>query len=98
ARPLLKVPLILLVPQSSTVRSLEDLLRMDPQTVHLLTTHLEDPISRAFRAGLSRWPLGWATLIQANSLELIETCAQAGHGIGVSLLVPQRRLPPRVRA
>jgi DNA-binding transcriptional LysR family regulator len=32
------------------------------------------------------------------SHELIETCAKSGHGIGVSLLVPGRPLPTRVRA
>jgi DNA-binding transcriptional LysR family regulator len=98
AQALLKVPLVLLVPQQSPVRSLRDLLAMDPRTVRLLGPPLHDPIMAAFRAGLTHWPLGWTMAIQANSLELIETCAKIGHGIGVSLLVPGRPLPPRVRA
>lgn len=97
AQRLLSLPMVLLVPQASPVRSLKDLLKLDRRQVHLLSPDPHDAITRGFRQGLARWPVGWSTLIHANSLELIEAFASEGHGIGVSVLVPGRRLPPGVR-
>lgn len=95
---LLEVPIVLLVPLNSPIKALSDLLKLERHQVHLLCFPPDDAIARGFRQGLVRWPVGWITLIQSNSIELVETQARDGHGIGVSVLIPGRKLPPGVRA
>ena len=42
--------------------------------------------------------MDWFPSIEASSVDLIETHVANGLGIGVSVAIPQKTLPPNVRA
>ena len=97
-QPLIQLPLVLLVPQPSPLKSADDLRTLDLRNLRLLCLSPEDSISRGFREGLARWSIQWTPATEVNSLELVETYVRRGQGIGVSVLIPGRSWPPGVRA
>ena len=54
-------------------------------------------IAKHFQAGLARSGVVWLAGIEVDSLDLIETQAANGFGIGFSVAAPKTRISPRVR-
>ncbi len=97
SQPLFKLPLVLLVPKSSKLKSAEELWQRDPIGESLITIPSNEFISRTFQAGLARLGVEWFSGIEVSSVELVQTYVANGYGIGVTVGVPKMKLHPKVR-
>jgi DNA-binding transcriptional LysR family regulator len=96
ALPLFKLPLVLLAPKSSKLKSAEELWRRDPIEESLITVPSNEFISRAFQAGLAKLGVDWFSGIEVSSVELVQTYVANGYGIGVTVKAPKMKLHPQV--
>ena len=97
ALPLFKLPLVLLVPKTSRLKSAQELWERDPIGESLITVPSNEFISRAFQAGLAKLGVDWFSRIEVNSVEIVQTYVAKGYGIGVTVGVPKMKLHPQVR-
>jgi DNA-binding transcriptional LysR family regulator len=96
--PLLKIPMILLVPADAPWRTAADVLRaVKREAPPLIALPHREHLSLIFQKELARRALTWPTRIEASSLELIEAYVGHGFGIGLSLAVPGRCPPLELR-
>lgn len=95
--PLLKIPMILLVEADAGWKSAAEILR-ESTPVPLIALAPREQLSLIFQKELTRRSLCWPTRIETSSLELIEAYVGHGFGVGLSLEVPGRSLPPSLRA
>lgn len=98
SEPLLEVPVILLVPKVLKITSVEELLKRDRIEHTLISPPLNETITKNFQDYLARRGVVWPTGMEVNSLELVETYAATGFGIGLTLAVPGKPLDKRLRA
>ena len=98
ALPLFKLPLVLLVPKTSKLKSAQELWNRDPIEESLITVPSNEFISRAFQAGLAKLGVDWFSRIEVSSVELVQTYVANGYGIGVTVGLPKMKLHPQVRA
>jgi DNA-binding transcriptional LysR family regulator len=81
----MRVPLVLLVPRKSRVKSSAELWargRIDEALISLPAT---ETISKLFKKGLQRLGIEWPLAIEASSLEAITQYVANGDGIGVTV-------------
>jgi DNA-binding transcriptional LysR family regulator len=97
AMPLFKLPLVLLVPKKSKLKSAQELWQSDRIGEPLITVPSNEFISREFQAGLARLEVEWFSRIEVSSVELVQTYVANGYGIGVTVGVPKMKLHPQVR-
>jgi DNA-binding transcriptional LysR family regulator len=97
ALPLFKLPLVLLVPKTSRLKSAQELWKRDPIEESLITVPSNEFISRAFQTGLAKLEVDWFSRIEVSSVELVQTYVANGYGIGVTVGVPKMKLHPQVR-
>ncbi len=97
ALPLFKLPLVLLVPKTSKLKSAQELWEQDPIEESLITVPSNEFISRAFQSGLAKLEVDWFSRIEVSSVELVQTYVANGYGIGVTVGVPQMKFHPQVR-
>ena len=95
---LIELPLVLLVEAKSTIKSAEELWKRDPIEEPLICLPPAEAVSKNFQRGLAQLGLDWFPSIEASSIELIETYAANGLGIGVTLALPGKKFSPKVRA
>lgn len=95
---LLRLPLVLVVPLGSKLKSADELWAQREITEPLVTVRANETISRLFRKGLQRRRVTWPTAIEASSLELVSVYVERGYGIGVNVAVREMRKRPGVRA
>ncbi len=98
SHPLFKLPLVLLVPRTSRWESTEALWQQDRIEETLITVPSNEPIRRAFQAGLTKRGVVWPGGIEVSSVEMVQTYVANGYGIGVTVGVPKRKLHPKVRS
>ena len=94
---LLRLPLVLVAPARSTLRSAAELWRRDTIEEALIALPASEAISRLFAHGLRRAGATWSTGIEVTSLELIDVYATGGFGIGVSVAMPRATARDGVR-
>lgn len=97
--PLLKIPMVLLVEAASPWQSAAEIFRAvkrDP--LPLIALPRREYLSLVFQKEIARREMAWPTRIEASSLELIDAYVGHGFGVGLSLEVPGRPLPPEIRA
>lgn len=94
---LLEVPMVLLVPKSSRLKSAEELWQRDKINEPLICLPAQELLTRLFQARLAELDVQWLPTIEASSTDFIETYAADGLGIGMSVQVPGRRLPDNLR-
>ena len=87
-RPLLKLPLILLIHKKSKIARTEQLWKRDKIEQTLISFPRTDPIHAAFQRGLERIGVEWFCGIEVNSARLIERYVVGGYGIGLAVAVP----------
>jgi len=97
ALPLFKLPLVLLAPKSSKLKSAEELWKQDPIEESLITVPSNEFIARAFQAGLAKLGVDWFSRIEVSSVELVQTYVANGYGIGVTVGVPKMKIHPQIR-
>lgn len=95
--PLLKLPLVLLAPRKSKLKSANELWRCDRIAESLITVPSNQPICRAFQDGLAKLKVDWFSGIEVSSVELVQTYVANGYGYGVTVGVPKMKFHPRVR-
>jgi DNA-binding transcriptional LysR family regulator len=95
---LLQLPLVLLVEDSSGITSAEQLWKRDKLNESLICLPASETFSKSFLQELTRRGIEWYPSIEASSVDLVETYVVNGLGIGVSVSIPAKALPPQVRA
>ena len=95
--PLLSIPLALLLPAASRIRSAGDLWKRDSISELLITLPADDGIARRFQEGLQQLGVDWPPGMVVSSLELIETYVAEGFGFGAVVCVPGMKLGSGVR-
>lgn len=97
ARPLLEMPLILLVRKSSPLTSAAPLWKQPEVQESLICLTPDELVCRKFQQALKRLEVEWRPQIEVGSLNLVEHYVQEGYGIGLSVRVPGFRLSPKLR-
>jgi DNA-binding transcriptional LysR family regulator len=92
-----KMPLVLLVPKLSKLTSAGELWNRDRVDETLITVPSNQPICRAFQAGLTKLKVDWFSGIEVSSIEMVQTYVANGYGIGVTVGLPEKRYHPEVR-
>jgi len=95
--PLFNLPLVLLVPKDSSLKSAAELWARDKIDETLISLPTNESIYRSFQAGLRRRGVDWFTGIEVSTIDLVETYVAKGYGIGLSIIVPHTKLK-QVRA
>jgi DNA-binding transcriptional LysR family regulator len=95
---LVKLPLVLLVPKKSKVRSAAELWAKPPIEVPLICLPPTETVSRLFAEGLKRNKIEWPTALEASSLEMTARYVESGYGVGVGVQAGQAGRHPNVRA
>jgi DNA-binding transcriptional LysR family regulator len=97
ALPLFKLPLVLLVPRNSPLKSCADLWSRRKVNETLISLPTNESICKSFQEGLRRIGIEWSTRIEVSTIELVQTYVANGHGIGLSIVIPQVKFK-RLRA
>jgi DNA-binding transcriptional LysR family regulator len=96
-QPLLKLPLVLLVPTESKLKSAAELWKRDKIEEPLICLPPAESITRNFQQHLNKLGVEWYGTIVVNSLDIIDAYAASGFGIGLSVIVPGAPLPEGLR-
>ena len=95
---LLELPMVLLLPKTSKLKSAPALWQRDKINEPLICLPAQELLARLFQSRLAELAVEWFPAIEASSTDLIETYVANGLGIGMSVQVPGRSLPDNVRA
>ena len=85
---LARLPLHLLVPAKSKLRSAAELWRRQPIAEKLIRFEDDNPISQYFCRGLERRGIQWPAYIRVTSTELVEAYVARNLGVGLALAMP----------
>jgi DNA-binding transcriptional LysR family regulator len=96
-RELVKLQLVMLVSKQSGIARASDVLERDRIDLPLVTLSSAEGISRAFQAGLRQHNVDWLPALEVGSLDLVARYVAEGFGVGVSLNLPQVKLPAGVK-
>ena len=96
--PLIELPLILLAPRSSPLRSAAELWQRDRLDETLISLPPDEAMCRAFNDEMARRRVDWFTGIEVSSLQLVAAYVERGFGLGLSVAEPRVKLTPGVRA
>ena len=88
---LLELPVVLMVPAKSRIKSAEEILGQDRIEQTLISLPANEGISRVFHGELAKRKIDWPIGMELNSVSLIDIYVNNGFGIGVSLALPQAK-------
>jgi DNA-binding transcriptional LysR family regulator len=94
---LVRLPLALLVPRSSSIRSADELWAQDRITTALIRLPVKETITRLFLKGLKKLSVDWPLVIEASSVDLITQYVANNYGIGLTVNVPELVKKAKVR-
>ena len=94
---LLRLPLVLLVPKKSKIKSAAELWERSEIEESLICLPQTETMSRQFRKGLLQRKVDWPQSIEASSMELVARYVANGYGIGLSVNMDGVAPHPRVR-
>jgi DNA-binding transcriptional LysR family regulator len=97
SRPLLELPLILLVNKKHHLTTAKQLWSRDKIEETLITFPRSDALQTHFQRGLDQFGVEWFPGIEVNSTRLIEHYVANGYGIGATVATPGFKPPPGVR-
>lgn len=97
SRPLLELPLILLVNKKHHLTTAKQLWSRDKIEETLITFPRSDALQTHFQRGLDQFGVEWFPGIEVNSTRLIEHYVVNGYGIGATVATPGFKPPPGVR-
>jgi DNA-binding transcriptional LysR family regulator len=95
---LFDLPLVLLVPQDSPIKSAQELWSRDRIDETLISLPISEPIYKNFQEGLTRLGVDWFTSIEVSTVELVQTYVANGQGVGLSVIVPKAKENPKLRS
>jgi DNA-binding transcriptional LysR family regulator len=82
---LLSLPLVLVVPKKSKLKSAAELWEKGSVEEPLISLPASEVLTKNFRRGLERRGVEWPHSIEASSMELVTRYVANGYGVGVSL-------------
>jgi DNA-binding transcriptional LysR family regulator len=97
SRPLLELPLILLVNKKHHLTTAKQLWSRDKIEETLITFPRGDTVQAHFQRGLERFGVEWFPGIEVTSTRLIEHYVANGYGIGAAIATPGFKPPRGVR-
>jgi DNA-binding transcriptional LysR family regulator len=97
SRPLLELPLILLVNKKHHLTTAKQLWSRDKIEETLITFPRSDALQTHFQRGLDQFGVEWFPGIEVNSTRLIEHYVANGYGIGATVATPGFKPPSGVR-
>ncbi|MEO6244805.1 MAG: substrate-binding domain-containing protein, partial [Opitutaceae bacterium] len=92
------VPLVLLVPRVSGVKSAEELFARKRIAEPLISVPTSGLVSRNFQRGLKQRGVVWPQTIEATSIELVADYVANGDGFGVSIAIASIARHRRIKA
>jgi DNA-binding transcriptional LysR family regulator len=95
--PLLRMPLVLLVPRKSRLKSAAELWARGEIEEPLICLPQSEAMSRLFRKGLQLRRVDWPQSIEASSMDLVTRYVANGYGIGLSVDAAEVVRHPLVR-
>jgi DNA-binding transcriptional LysR family regulator len=95
---LLRIPLVLVVPERTAFHTLSDFFRKGAPSQSLISLPPHEAIPRNFHVGLKKLGLAWTSKIEVGSLELIDLYTSLGFGVGLSIAKPGLRRKKGLRA
>src|SRR6478672_1234206 len=95
---LLKLPLVLLVPKNSPIKSACELWKSDRIGEPLICLAPNEIICREFQQQLSKMHIDWFPSIEVSTLNLVAAYVENGYGIGVAVQIPNTTFSPNLRA
>jgi DNA-binding transcriptional LysR family regulator len=95
---IVKLPLILLVPKTSKIKSAKDLWSNGRVQETLIALGPNELICQQFQQQLAKIGVSWLPKMEMDSLELIEKYVEGGYGLGLSVRLPDKKLSFKVRA
>jgi DNA-binding transcriptional LysR family regulator len=98
SRPLLELPLVLLVTKKHQIRGAKQLWSRDKIEETLMTFPRGEAVQTHFQEGLDRLGVEWFPGIEVNSARLIECYVENGYGIGATVATPEFKAPGGIRA
>ncbi len=87
--PLVKLPLGLLVPKASRLRSAAELWQRDRIEETLISLPANESIARNLQEGLAKLGVDWFPGIEVSSLDVLEAYVRNGYGLGLTVIVPK---------
>ncbi len=96
-RELLRLPMVLLVPEKSRLTSADQILSLDRIQHPLITLPSVEPVCRLFQGELQKRKVDWFPSLELSSLDLVSRYVTEGFGIGLSLTAPARKWKKGVR-
>jgi DNA-binding transcriptional LysR family regulator len=87
--PLVRLPLVLLIPKKSKWKSADEFWRANKRSDALIGLPPDEAVSELFQAELKRRKIAWPWTTEASSLELITQYVANGEGVGVSIAMPE---------
>ena len=94
---IISLPLVLLLPKDSKIKSAKDLWRGATVTERLISLKPNELICQVFQQTLTKLGVAWLPKIEMDSLDLIEKYVETGFGVGLSVRVPQKKFPSTIR-
>jgi DNA-binding transcriptional LysR family regulator len=94
---LIEVPIVLLVPNNSPLKSAEELWARDRIEEPLICLPEYESICKNFQQGLAKAGVDWFPSMEVSSIDLVETYVASGFGVGLSVYVPQARRNSEIR-
>lgn len=94
---IVKLPLVLLLPKNSPIKSAAELWARDVIEEPLICLPPGESITRCFNRGLKQLHVDWPTTIDASSIGLVARYVANGYGIGVTVDEPSLGRFPRLR-
>ncbi len=98
AHELLKMPLVLLVPEHDGPATAAEILDLDRIDLPLITLPSGEPTVVAFQQELQRRKIEWFPMLELASIDLVARFVAAGYGSGLALEIPGVARPPGIRA
>src|SRR6266446_4294706 len=94
---IIQLPLILLAPKTSKIKSATDLWSNGRILEPLISLGPNELICQQFQQVLGRLGVRWLPKIEMDSLDLIEKYVGAGYGLGLSVRLPEKKASPGIR-
>jgi DNA-binding transcriptional LysR family regulator len=94
---LLTLPLILLAPKATRIKSAADLWRRGRIQEPLISLGPNELICQQFQQTMTKIGVSWLPKMEMDSLDLIERYVEAGYGFGLSVRLPEKKPSSRIR-
>lgn len=94
---LLRMPIVLLVPENGGPKSADEILNLDRIDLPLITLPQGEPAALAFQQELQKRKIEWFPLLELASLDLVARFVTEGYGAGLALDIPGSARPPGLR-